>query len=71
MIYDGLAFAPSVSNLVMLRFAASTYPVPTGALRGLQLGADFFVFGKALQDAAIDEPSRRPPLPWLRTRSFG
>jgi hypothetical protein len=57
VIYDGLAFTPPVSNLVMLRFAASTYPVPTGALRGLQSGVDFFVFGKTLQDAPIDEPT--------------
>ena len=57
VIYDGLAFTPPVSNIMVARVGASTYPVPTGALRGLQVGADFFVFGKTRRDAPIDEPT--------------
>jgi hypothetical protein len=57
VIYDGLAFAPAVSNLIMLRLGASTYPVPTGRLRGLQVGGDFFAFAKALPEGPINEPS--------------
>ncbi|HWE05192.1 MAG TPA: alginate export family protein, partial [Rhizomicrobium sp.] len=57
VIYDGLAFTPPISNLMVLRVGASTYPVPDGALRGLQVGADFFVLGKARIAAPIDEPT--------------
>ncbi|HET6247675.1 MAG TPA: hypothetical protein VFE47_08265, partial [Tepidisphaeraceae bacterium] len=38
VIYDGLAFTPPVSNLLMLRLGASTYPAPVGRLHGLQVG---------------------------------
>lgn len=57
VIYDGLAFTPPVSNLLVLRAGASTYPVPQGWLHGLQAGADFFAFGKTRRDAPIDEPT--------------
>jgi hypothetical protein len=57
VIYDGLAFTPPVSNLLMLRVGASTYPAPVGRLHGLQLGTDFFVFGKTRQNGGIDEPT--------------
>ncbi|MDB5303022.1 MAG: hypothetical protein JWM97_571 [Phycisphaerales bacterium] len=58
VLYAGLAFTPSVSNLMVLRAGASTYPMPEGRLlRGLQVGTDVFVFGKTNRDAPIDEPT--------------
>lgn len=58
VIYDGLAFAAPVSNLLALRVGASTYPLPrTKWFRELQVGTDFFVFGKTLAQAPIDEPT--------------
>ncbi len=56
LLNTGLAFAPSVSNLVALRTGASTFPVPDSThFKRLQLGADFFVFGKIDRNAPIDE----------------
>ncbi len=54
----GLAFAPSISNLMALRVGASTFPLPkVGMFDRLQLGADLFIFAKTQQDAQINEPS--------------
>jgi hypothetical protein len=54
----GLAFTPQVSNLMMLRVGASTYPLPQqGMFERLQTGVDLFVFGKTRRDAPIDEPT--------------
>ncbi len=56
LINTGVAFAPSVSNLVALRVGASTFPWPTSKrFRRLQAGTDFFVFGKFDCDAPVDE----------------
>jgi hypothetical protein len=56
--YVGLAFAPPMSNLLMLRLGASAYPLPhTRPFRELQAGIDLFVFGKTEQNAPIDEPT--------------
>jgi hypothetical protein len=58
LLNTGLAFGPSVSNLLMLRVGATTFPAPqSDRFRQLQLGADFFVFGKFRSDAPIDEPT--------------
>jgi hypothetical protein len=56
LINTGLAFAPDVSNIAVLRLGASTFPFhDVGPLRRLQLGTDFFTFGKFHEDAPIDE----------------
>jgi outer membrane murein-binding lipoprotein Lpp len=58
VIYTGLAFTPPVSNLVVLRAGASTFPVPHGKwLHDLQLGLDLLYFAKTERDAPIDEPT--------------
>jgi hypothetical protein len=56
LLNTGLAFAPSVSNMLAFRVGGSTFPLPdTGPLRRLQIGTDVFVFNKLLSDAPIDE----------------
>jgi hypothetical protein len=56
LINTGLAFAPDVSNIAVLRLGASTFPFHgTGALKRLQVGTDFFAYGKFHEDAPIDE----------------
>jgi len=55
-INTGLAFAPPVSNLTMIRLGASTFPLRDSNLtRRLRIGADVFLFGKTDTDAPIDE----------------
>lgn len=59
LINTGQAFAPVVSNLLMLRGGVSTYPFQEiRQLKRLQVGADFFVFGKADNNAPIDEVTK-------------
>lgn len=54
----GLAFAPSLSNLVTLRAGASTFPARSvNAARNLQVGADVLSFFRFNDDAPIDEPT--------------
>jgi hypothetical protein len=56
LLNTGLAFAPDVSNLLAARVGVSTFPAPTtSAFRRLQIGGDFFAYGKLLRDAPIDE----------------
>lgn len=56
LVNTGLAFAPDVSNIAVLRFGASTFPFHQfSPLRRLQVGGDFFAFGKFDEDAPIDE----------------
>jgi hypothetical protein len=58
IVNTGLAFAPAVSNLTMIRVGASTFPFPEfKPLRRLQVGTDLFAFGKLQHDAPIDEPT--------------
>ena len=60
LLNTGLAFTPEVSNLMVARMGASIFPMPEKpAFRKLQVGADFFVFGKLSMDAPIDEPTAR------------
>jgi len=56
LLNTGLAFAPSVSNLMAMRVGGSMFPIPDSAqFKRLQLGADFFIFGKVDRNAPIDE----------------
>ena len=58
LLNTGLAFAPDVSNMIAARFGGSAFPLPDhDAFRRMQAGVDFFIFGKLLQDAPIDEPT--------------
>jgi hypothetical protein len=58
LLNTGLAFAPEVSNLMVARFGTSVFPLPEQPIfKRLQIGADFFVFGKLLREAPIDEPT--------------
>jgi hypothetical protein len=58
LLNTGLAFAPSVSNLVVLRGGVSTFPFPhVNPLRRMQIGTDLFLFAKLSEDAPIDEPT--------------
>jgi len=52
----GLAFSPTVSNLMAFRAGASAFPCPDSARFGrLHVGADFFVFCKMRENGGIDE----------------
>lgn len=52
----GVAFAAPVSNLMLFRVGASTYPsLGAKRSRNLRLGVDFFVFNKFDADAPVDE----------------
>lgn len=56
LLNTGLAFAPSVSNMMTFRIGASTFPMPDhNAFDRLQIGADLFFYNKLDRDAAIDE----------------
>jgi hypothetical protein len=58
LLNTGLAFAPTVSNIIVGRVGASTFPLRTsGTLGRIQVGTDFFVYGKTEADAPIDEPT--------------
>lgn len=56
LVNTGLAFAPDISNVMMFRVGASTFPLPEySSTRLLQVGADLFVFGKTDRDGAFSE----------------
>jgi len=56
LVNNGLAFAPAVSNLVVVRVGASTSPFASPAwLNRLQVGTDVFWFNKMDRNAPIDE----------------
>ncbi len=58
-IQTGLAFNATPSNLWMVRLGGSTFPLKDKEwFHRLQVGMDFFVFGKVDDDAPIDEPTR-------------
>ena len=58
LLNTGLAFAPDVSNVMILRTGFTTFPFPdVKPLQRLQVGGDFFVYGKFRGDAPIDEPT--------------
>jgi hypothetical protein len=52
----GVAFSPSVSNLMMFRVGATTFPfTDIKALRKMQLGTDLYAFAKMDTGGPIDE----------------
>src|SRR5581483_6533696 len=52
----GTAFSPSVSNLLMFRVGATSFPLSDiKPFRKMQLGTDLYFFAKANTDAPIDE----------------
>lgn len=56
LLNTGLAFAPPVSNILITRVGASTFPLPQATLfRRMQVGVDFLVFNKFNSNAPIDE----------------
>ena len=58
LLNTGLAFAPAVSNMLILRAGALTFPLPEhSAFDRLQVGVDLFVYNKLESDAPIDEPT--------------
>jgi hypothetical protein len=60
LLNTGLAFSPTVSNLMAFRVGASTFPCPDSARFGrLQVGADFFVFCKMRENGGIDEATAK------------
>ncbi len=55
-VQTGLAFAPALSNLMMLRVGASTFPFyGTTDFNQLQLGVDVILTAKMDEDAPIEE----------------
>jgi hypothetical protein len=59
LLNTGLAFAPNVSNLIVFRAGASTFPMrDVSFLDRFQVGADFFVFNKMDRNGTIDEATR-------------
>ncbi len=60
LIDTGLAFAPPVSNLFVLRAGGSTFPFPEQRmLKRLQVGGDVFLFNKLTEQAPIDEFTKK------------
>jgi hypothetical protein len=58
LLNTGLAFAPSVSNVLIVRVAALTFPLPDhSAFEKLQIGTDLFLYNKLASNAPIDEPT--------------
>ncbi len=58
LLNTGVAFAPTMSNLTMLRLGASTYPIQDkGLFERFQVGANVFGFFKTERDGPIDEPT--------------
>jgi hypothetical protein len=56
LVNTGYSFAPTLSNLMMVRGGASTFPFSNAEpFRQLQVGADVFGFWKFDADAPIDE----------------
>jgi hypothetical protein len=56
LVNTGLAFSPDVSNVLIGRVGASTFPlVESKIFSRLQVGVDGFIFTKANPDAPIDE----------------
>ena len=59
LVDTGLAFAPAISNLTMIRLGFSSFPAPhVDYLRRFQIGSDFFLYLKSDVRAPIDEPTQ-------------
>lgn len=62
LINTGLAFNPAVSNLVIVRLGASTFPIPGRSRLGrLQVGSNLFIYGKLNESGPIDEDTFADP----------
>jgi len=58
LLNTGLAFAPAVSNVLILRAGGVTFPMPEhSAFNKLQVGVDLFMYNKLDADGPIDEPT--------------
>ena len=56
LLNTGLSFAPQVSNLLIFRAGAATFPLPdSGPFKRLQVGVDLFFYNKLVTDAPIEE----------------
>lgn len=52
----GLAFAPEVTNLMMLRMGVSTFPlINSQTFKRLQVGSNVYLYGKLNKNAPIEE----------------
>lgn len=57
-VNTGLAFSPSLSNIMTYRLGASTYPFTSiDGFQQFQVGVDFFALNKMDPRAPIDEPT--------------
>ena len=58
LLNTGLAFAPAVSNVLIVRVGGLTFPMPdNSAFQQLQVGVDLFMYNKLDSNAPIDEPT--------------
>jgi Alginate export len=58
LLNTGLAFAPAVSNILIVRAGGVTFPMPDhSAFEKLQVGVDLFMYNKLDADGPIDEPT--------------
>jgi len=58
LLNTGLAFNPNVSNLILVRGGAATFPFPSsGILNRFQIGVDLFVYTKYDRNAPVHEPT--------------
>jgi hypothetical protein len=58
LLNSGLAFAPAISNVLIFRAGALTFPLPeTAPFKRMQAGVDLFMFNKLAEHAPIDEAS--------------
>jgi hypothetical protein len=56
LLNTGLAFAPQVSNVLIFRVGAVTFPLPEySLLKRFQAGVDVFIYNKLASSAPIDE----------------
>lgn len=56
--FTGVAFAPSLSNLISLRLGAATFPARSSeTFRDLQVGVDLIASFKQRRTGAVDEPT--------------
>jgi hypothetical protein len=58
LLNTGLAFAPAVSNLAMVRVGISTFPFSDSSMADrLQVGTEFFTYAKMRSGGGIDQPT--------------
>ncbi len=58
LVNTGLAFSPTVSNLLMVRLGASTFPLPNAQqFKRMQVGTNLFFYNKLNKNGPIAESS--------------